>query len=257
MKYWKCTVCGYIHEGSAPPDICPICRAGRDKFVQHAEAVPQNAVKQWKCTVCGYIHEGGAPPEKCPVCKALMEKFVLSITESPAVPSSEAVSGEKNGAVRKWKCIVCGYIHEGEEAPERCPVCKAVHEKFVAYSQESEITGPVHANIFDSLETAAEATKKIPHIKTGELTFDTYYFLPGQILDYHKHPTGDQIFITIQGTGEFHLDNGPETVFKLKPGEIVLAPKNVWHKIVNTGKNILIVSQATKQPAGMTAKNSR
>ncbi|HHV64266.1 MAG TPA: flavin reductase [Peptococcaceae bacterium] len=23
----------------------------------------------------------------------------------------------------KWKCIVCGYIHEGEEPPEFCPVC--------------------------------------------------------------------------------------------------------------------------------------
>jgi len=23
----------------------------------------------------------------------------------------------------KWKCINCGYIHEGEEAPEECPAC--------------------------------------------------------------------------------------------------------------------------------------
>ncbi len=24
----------------------------------------------------------------------------------------------------KWKCKVCGYIHEGDTAPEKCPVCK-------------------------------------------------------------------------------------------------------------------------------------
>jgi rubrerythrin len=24
----------------------------------------------------------------------------------------------------KWKCINCGYIHEGESAPELCPACK-------------------------------------------------------------------------------------------------------------------------------------
>lgn len=33
---WKCTVCGYIHLSDDIPDdfICPICRAGRDKFVK-------------------------------------------------------------------------------------------------------------------------------------------------------------------------------------------------------------------------------
>lgn len=24
----------------------------------------------------------------------------------------------------KWRCLNCGYIHEGEEAPEKCPACK-------------------------------------------------------------------------------------------------------------------------------------
>lgn len=24
----------------------------------------------------------------------------------------------------KWVCLNCGYIHEGEEAPEECPLCK-------------------------------------------------------------------------------------------------------------------------------------
>ena len=34
MKRWKCTVCGYIHTGDAPPDKCPVCGAGPDKFVE-------------------------------------------------------------------------------------------------------------------------------------------------------------------------------------------------------------------------------
>ena len=25
----------------------------------------------------------------------------------------------------KWVCSVCGYVHEGDTAPEVCPVCKA------------------------------------------------------------------------------------------------------------------------------------
>ena len=34
MKKWKCTVCGYIHEGDAAPDQCPLCKVGADKFVE-------------------------------------------------------------------------------------------------------------------------------------------------------------------------------------------------------------------------------
>ena len=30
----------------------------------------------------------------------------------------------------KWVCKVCGYVYEGPEAPEFCPVCKAPREKF-------------------------------------------------------------------------------------------------------------------------------
>ena len=30
----------------------------------------------------------------------------------------------KRDSVKRWKCGNCGYIHEGEEAPEECPACK-------------------------------------------------------------------------------------------------------------------------------------
>ena len=38
----------------------------------------------------------------------------------------------------KWVCSVCGYVYEGPEPPEKCPVCKAPASKFV--KQESEMT---------------------------------------------------------------------------------------------------------------------
>jgi rubrerythrin len=31
---------------------------------------------------------------------------------------------------KKWICTVCGYVHEGDEAPEQCPQCKQPKEKF-------------------------------------------------------------------------------------------------------------------------------
>ena len=30
----------------------------------------------------------------------------------------------------KYVCSVCGYVHEGDAAPERCPVCKVPADKF-------------------------------------------------------------------------------------------------------------------------------
>lgn len=32
-KKWKCTVCGYVHTGDQPPEICPVCGADKSKFV--------------------------------------------------------------------------------------------------------------------------------------------------------------------------------------------------------------------------------
>ncbi len=32
--------------------------------------------------------------------------------------------------MKKFVCTVCGYIHEGDTAPEACPICKAPAEKF-------------------------------------------------------------------------------------------------------------------------------
>lgn len=34
MKKWKCTVCGYVHEGPEPPENCPVCGADKSKFVE-------------------------------------------------------------------------------------------------------------------------------------------------------------------------------------------------------------------------------
>jgi rubrerythrin len=37
MKKFVCTVCGYIHEGDSAPEVCPVCKAGADKFVEKSE----------------------------------------------------------------------------------------------------------------------------------------------------------------------------------------------------------------------------
>ena len=33
-------------------------------------------------------------------------------------------------ATKKFKCKVCGYVHEGDKAPEKCPMCQAPQSEF-------------------------------------------------------------------------------------------------------------------------------
>ena len=36
MKKFVCTVCGYVFEGEAAPEFCPICKAPAEKFKEQA-----------------------------------------------------------------------------------------------------------------------------------------------------------------------------------------------------------------------------
>lgn len=38
--------------------------------------------------------------------------------------------------MKKFVCSVCGYVYEGEAAPEKCPVCNAPASKFIEQSDE-------------------------------------------------------------------------------------------------------------------------
>ena len=97
-------------------------------------------MKKWKCGVCGFIHEGQEPPKECPVCKAKEESFSEMKDELADKGGSAPVEGTpKSGhfAVaaspaksKRWRCLICGYIHEGEAPPAECPICKAPADQF-------------------------------------------------------------------------------------------------------------------------------
>ena len=39
-------------------------------------------------------------------------------------PNPEITEKGDKKLMKKWKCKICGYIHEGDSAPEVCPICK-------------------------------------------------------------------------------------------------------------------------------------
>ncbi|MBO5543432.1 MAG: transcriptional repressor, partial [Oscillospiraceae bacterium] len=104
MKKWICSVCGHVHEGIAPPELCPVCKVTSSHFhtqeeiaearanagktfpddipaerlkaaIDGTDAVKDRPVKKWVCSVCGHVHEGTTPPELCPICKVTASHF--------------------------------------------------------------------------------------------------------------------------------------------------------------------------------------
>ena len=51
--------------------------------------------------------------------------------------------------MKKFVCTVCGYIHEGDAAPERCPVCKVPAEKFNEVVGEMKLAAEHEFGIYE------------------------------------------------------------------------------------------------------------
>ncbi len=109
----------------------------------------------------------------------------------------------------------------------------------------------LNGNISTFRTAQIDRVAKVSIIKTDSLSLDVYYFKTGQALGYHRHPTGDQIFTVIEGSGTFKLDDGGEETLEVSQGTTFLAPANVWHDLIDSGNGTLVAQQVTKQPSGM------
>ena len=81
QKKWICSVCGYVHTGDVPPEVCPNCKKDAAVFKDmetgefYQTKKKNKEMKKFVCTVCGYVYEGETAPAQCPVCKAGSDKF--------------------------------------------------------------------------------------------------------------------------------------------------------------------------------------
>ena len=41
--------------------------------------------------------------------------------------------------IKKFRCMVCGYVYEGTEPPAECPLCHAKSDKFVEVKEEEGV----------------------------------------------------------------------------------------------------------------------
>jgi len=97
-------------------------------------AMATQGFNHWVCIGCGYIYEGATPPDECPVCKAPKRTFYPRQFMPSAPPIKPAKEHREKPAPQKgikhWVCLGCGYIYEGDNVPEECPVCRAPKDAF-------------------------------------------------------------------------------------------------------------------------------
>lgn len=104
------------------------------------QPAPSDGKEKWVCRICGYVHEGPLPKDFiCPLCKHGANDFERidnkqSTASAEDIEKIETEKGDKTMA--KYVCSVCGYVHEGDAPPAKCPTCGVGADKFI--KQESE-----------------------------------------------------------------------------------------------------------------------
>ena len=89
--------------------------------------------------------------------------------------------------MKKWVCTVCGYVYEGEEAPEFCPVCKAPASKFTK-QEEGELKFADEHRIGVANGLDAEVVEGLRANFTGECTEVGMYLAMSRQADREGYP---------------------------------------------------------------------
>lgn len=90
---------------------------------------------------------------------------------------------------KKWRCTVCGYIHEGDEAPERCPLCKVPKDKFVEVAeQEGNLDFVTEHKLGDGKGSDPELLEGLNNHFVGECTEVGMYLAMSRQADREGYP---------------------------------------------------------------------
>ncbi|MFW6052745.1 MAG: rubredoxin-like domain-containing protein [Desulfosalsimonas sp.] len=107
--------------------------------------------------------------------------------------------------MKKWRCTVCNYVHEGEAPPEKCPVCGADKSKFVEVSDEEakRIQGEKSEKQLERERVALEKPRSAGETRrtgpkdssgrSGAGASKLMDFINRQMVRHHAHPVSVHI----------------------------------------------------------------
>lgn len=89
--------------------------------------------------------------------------------------------------MKKWVCKVCGYVHEGDMPPEKCPQCKAPSEKFEEMNLEKREWADQHfVGVAKGVDP--EIIEGLRQNFTGECTEVGMYLAMSRVADREGFP---------------------------------------------------------------------
>lgn len=88
----------------------------------------------------------------------------------------------------KFICTVCGYVHEGDAAPERCPQCKVPASKFKALDESAALNFVTEHEIGVAKGCDAEMIKDLNAHFNGECSEVGMYLAMSRQADREGYP---------------------------------------------------------------------
>ena len=88
--------------------------------------------------------------------------------------------------MKKWICIVCGYIYEGEEPPEKCPVCGVGADKFQVKTDTLNWADEHRIGVAKGIDEDLAEDLRANFI--GECTEVGMYLAMGRVADREGYP---------------------------------------------------------------------
>ena len=89
---------------------------------------------------------------------------------------------------KKFICTVCGYVYEGEHAPEKCPMCGVPASKFKEVKEDSNLSFVVEHEIGVAKGTDEEMIKDLNAHFNGECTEVGMYLAMSRQADREGYP---------------------------------------------------------------------
>jgi len=90
--------------------------------------------------------------------------------------------------MKKFRCTICGYIHEGEAAPERCPQCKAPASKFELIDESAALTWAAEHVVGAAEGAPADVIEGLRANFTGECTEVGMYLAMARVAHREGYP---------------------------------------------------------------------
>jgi rubrerythrin len=90
--------------------------------------------------------------------------------------------------MKKWVCSVCGYVHEGNEPPEKCPQCQSPAEKFYEAVESTELNWADEHRIGVAVGIDPRVVEALRANFTGECTEVGMYLAMSRQADREGYP---------------------------------------------------------------------